>query len=100
MHVGLDPAPIDAETLRQLIDEKYNNVSVEEKVIDGERVLLGSGSAVGFMYIKVQALSATASHFGYYAQFITPDPKKLADAETVLGSIRLTFRSPPFFPHD
>lgn len=91
VHILRDTEPIDAETLRALIDEKYDNVRVIEKTVNSQRVLVGTGSVPGVIHVQVQALPATATEAGYYAQFITTDETQLADADEIFASIRPTF---------
>lgn len=88
--ISVDSEPIDAEILRGLVAEKYQDVTVAERTVDGQQVLVASGSVPGAVYIVVQARSAKGDQVGYYAQGLTQDPAQIPQIERVLASIRMT----------
>lgn len=90
--ISVDTKPIDLATLHDLIAEKYRDVKVSEKIVNGERVLLGTGAVPEALYIVVQARSATTTETGYYAQGFTSDSAQLAEIEGLLATIRTISR--------
>jgi len=88
--ITVDTEPVDAAEVKALIGQKFSDADVAVQTVEGDQVLIGTGSVPGAMYILVQARSASSGRNGYYAQVLTPQPSQLAEIKTILASLRAT----------
>lgn len=90
--ISVDTEPIDEATVRQLIAQKFSDVEVTEQTVDGEQVLVGTGSVPGVFYIVVQALPVTPTRSGYYAEAFSSTQAGVPELKAMFASIRTTTR--------